>query len=158
MLRVVLKHNIKLWEKCLPHFEFVYNRSLHSTTKLCPFEIVYGFVPRAPIDLIAIPHSEIMNFDASRRDEQIIKLLEQTKANIKAMNAKYEQAGSKGRKHVTFELGDLVWVHLRKDRFLDMRKSKLQPRVVEPFKVLHKINDNAYKVELTVDFWGQFLF
>jgi hypothetical protein len=93
-----------------------------------------------------------MNFDASRRAELIIKLHEQTKANIKAMNAKYEEAGSKGRKHITFEPGDLVWVHLRKDRFPDMRKSKLQPRAVGPFKVLHKINDNAYKVQLPTDF------
>jgi hypothetical protein len=59
---------------------------------------------------------------------------------------------TKGRKHITFEPSDLVWVHLRKDRFSDMRKSKLQPRVVGPFKVLHKINDNAYKVELPADF------
>ena len=36
ILRAVLK-NIKIWEDCLPHIEFVYNRSLHSTTKMCPF-------------------------------------------------------------------------------------------------------------------------
>ena len=52
MLRVVLKKNIKMWEECLPHIEFAYNRSLHSTTKMCPFQIVYGFLPRAPIDLM----------------------------------------------------------------------------------------------------------
>ena len=49
MLRAVLKKNLKMWEDCLPHIEFAYNRSLHSTTKMCPFEVVYGFVPRAPI-------------------------------------------------------------------------------------------------------------
>jgi hypothetical protein len=52
MLRVVLKKNLKMWEDCLPHVEFAYNCSLHSTTKLCPFEDVYGFVPHAPIDLL----------------------------------------------------------------------------------------------------------
>jgi hypothetical protein len=36
MLRAVLKKNIKLWEECLPHVEFAYNRSMHSTTKMCP--------------------------------------------------------------------------------------------------------------------------
>jgi hypothetical protein len=44
MLRAILKKNIKMWEECLPHVEFAYNRSLHSTTKMCPFEIVYGFL------------------------------------------------------------------------------------------------------------------
>ena len=52
MLRDVLKNNKKMWEECLPDIEIAYNRSLHSTTKMCPFEIVYGFLPRAPIDLL----------------------------------------------------------------------------------------------------------
>ena len=47
---------------------------------------------------------------------------------------------------------DLVWLHLRKDRFPDLRKSKLMPRADGPFKVLKKINDNAYKLELPADF------
>jgi hypothetical protein len=34
------------------------------------------------------------------------------------------------------------------DRFPDQRKSKLQPRADGPFKVLRKINDNAYVVDL----------
>jgi hypothetical protein len=45
-----------------------------------------------------------------------------------------------------------VWVHLRKDRFPDLRKSKLMPRAAGPFKVLEKINDNAYKFELPPEF------
>jgi hypothetical protein len=48
----------------------------------------------------------------------------------------------------------LVWVHLRKDRFPELRKSKLMPRAAGPYKVLAKINDNAYTLELSLDFWG----
>ncbi|XP_073363152.1 uncharacterized protein [Aegilops tauschii subsp. strangulata] len=125
---------------------------LHSTTKMCPFEIVYGFLPRAPIDLLPLPSSEKVNFDAKQRAELILKMHELTKENIERMNAKYKLAGDKGRKHVVFAPGDLVWLHLRKDRFPDLRKSKLMPRADGPFKVLEKINDNAYKLELPADF------
>ena len=152
MLRAVLKKNKKMWEECLPHIEFAYNRSLHSTTKMCPFKIVYGFLPRAPIDFLPLPSSEKVNFDAKERSELILKMHELTKENIERMNAKYKLAGDKGKKHVVFAPGDLVWLHLRKDRFPNLRKSKLMPHADGPFKVLEKINDNAYKLELPVDF------
>ena len=89
MLRVVFKNNKKLWEEFLPHIEFAYNRSLHSTTKMCPFKIVYGFLPRALIDLLPLPSSEKVNFDAKQRAELILKMHELTKENIERMNAKY---------------------------------------------------------------------
>ena len=68
------------------------------------------------------------------------------------MNEKYKVAGSKGRREVKLDVGDLVRLHLRKDRFLDLRKSKLMPRADGPFKIIEKINDNAYKLELPPDF------
>jgi hypothetical protein len=141
MLRAVLKKNIKMWEDYLPHIEFAYNRLLHSTTKMCPFKIVYGLLPRSPIDLMPLPTSEKLNFDAKQRAELMLKLHETTKENIKCMNAKYKSAGDKGRRKMIFEPRDLVWLHLRKDRFLELRKSKLMPRVARPFKVLQRINE-----------------
>ena len=110
------------------------------------------FLPCAPIDLLPLPSSEKVNFDAKQRAELILKMHELTKENIERMNAKYKLAGDKGRKHVVFAPGDLVWLHLRKDRFPNLRKSKLMPRADGPFKVLEKINDNAYKLELPTDF------
>jgi hypothetical protein len=92
-----------------------------------------------------------VNLDATQRAELVLKLHETTKENIECMNAKYKLSVEKGKKHVTFEPGDLVWLHLRKDRFPDLRKSKLLPRVDGPFKVLERVNDNAYKLELHAD-------
>jgi hypothetical protein len=125
MLRAILKTNLKLWEECLPHIKFAYNRSVHCTMKVSPFQVVYGFNPCAPIDLLPLPSSETTCFDASQRSEFIIKMHETTKLNIEKMNEKYRIATSKGRKEVKLKLGDLVWLHLRKERFLELRKSKL---------------------------------
>jgi hypothetical protein len=152
MLRVVLKKNIKMWEECLPQVEFAYNRSLHSTTMMCPFEIVYGLLPRAPIDLMPLSSSENLNFDAKQHAELMLKMHETNKENIEHMNAKYKISGDQGRKQLDFEPDDLVWLHLRKERFPDLRMSKLMPRADDPFKVLEKINENAYKLDLPADF------
>ena len=78
-----------MWEECLPHIEFPYNRSLHYTTKMFPFEIVYGFLPRAPTDLLPLSYLEKVNFDAKQHVELILKMHELTKENIVRMNAKY---------------------------------------------------------------------
>ena len=50
-----------------------------------------------------------------------------------------------------FNIRDLVWLHLRKDRFPNERKSKLLPRSDGPFKVLACYNDNTYKIDLPRD-------
>jgi hypothetical protein len=110
------------------------------------------FNPRAPIDLIPLPPSEFVNLHASQRADFIRKLHETTKQNIEKLNEKYRIAGSKGRKEIKLEPGDLVWLHLRNDHFLELQKSKLMSRAAGPFKVLEKINDNAYRLELPADF------
>ena len=148
MLRAVLKKNLKLWEESLPHVQFAYNRAVHLTTKFCPFEIVYGFKPTAPIDLLPLPMQEHVNFGASKQAEFVKNLDDRARANIEKMTKLYEKRANKGRKKMLFEPGDLVWVHVCKDRFLEQRNSKLQPRADGPFKVLRKINNNAYEIDL----------
>jgi hypothetical protein len=46
----------------------------------------------------------------------------------------------------------MVWLHLRKGRFPTLCRSKLMPRAAGPFKVLTKINDNAYILDLPAEF------
>jgi hypothetical protein len=120
--------------------------------KVSPFHVVYSFNPRAPIDLLPLPSSETICFDASERSKFILKMHKKTKLNIEKMNEKYRIAASKCCKEVKLEPGDLVWLHLRKERFPELRKSKLMSRVAGPFKILAKINDNAYKLELPPEF------
>ena len=45
-----------------------------------------------------------------------------------------------------------MWIHLRKERFPGGRHAKLRPRADGPFKVLQRIGDNAYKIELPGDY------
>jgi hypothetical protein len=113
---------------------------------------VYGFNPHTPIDILPLPTSERIHSDAKERADFILQMHETTKHSIEKMNKKYRIAGRKGRKEVKLEPGDLVWLHLRKDRFPDLRKSKLMPRADGPFKIIEKINDNAYKLELPPEF------
>ncbi|XP_050916762.1 uncharacterized protein LOC127131922, partial [Lathyrus oleraceus] len=76
--KAVLKKNFKMWEEWLPHVEFAYNRIVHSTTQHSPFEIVYGFNPLIPLDLLPLPNTSILKHkDGKAKAEFVRKLHEQ---------------------------------------------------------------------------------
>ncbi|CAL0313886.1 unnamed protein product [Lupinus luteus] len=153
LLRTIIKKNLRSWEECLPHVEFAYNRATHSTTEFSPFEIVYGFKPLTPLDLLPIPNESVLKHrDGWAKAEYVQQLHEQVKIQIEKKNASYAKQANKGRKQMLFEPGDWVWVHMRKERFPEQRKSKLLPRGDGPFRVLQKVNDNAYKLELPSEY------
>jgi len=54
MLRCLIFGNPRVWENLIPHIEFAYNRLVNSTSHT-PFEVVYGFNPLTPLDLLPIP-------------------------------------------------------------------------------------------------------
>ncbi|KAK1611049.1 hypothetical protein QYE76_034722 [Lolium multiflorum] len=154
LLRSMIKKNLKEWEECLPHVEFAYNRAVHSTTESCPFEVVYGFKPITPLDLLHLPIHERVNMEASKRADFVKKIHVKTKELIEKKGKSNAARMNKKRKEMLFKPGDLVWVHFRKDRFPKLRKSKLKPRGAGPYKVLAKINDNAYSIDLPEDEFG----
>ncbi len=45
-----------------------------------------------------------------------------------------------------------MWLHLRKERFPNQRKSKLLPIADGPLCVVARINNNAYKVDLPSEY------
>lgn len=53
-----------------------------------------------------------------------------------------------------FKPSDLVWLHLRKERFPSKIKNKLMPRADGPFEVLEAYGDSAYKIDLPGDYGG----
>ena len=84
LLRSLVKKNLRLWEECLPQVEFAYNHAMHSATKFSPFDVVYGFNPLCPLDLLPLPLSERDSTDGKRKAATIKKLHEQVRANIEA--------------------------------------------------------------------------
>ena len=82
LLRAVIPKNLKQWEKCLPHVEFTYNRTVHSTTSYSPFEVVYGFNPLTPLDILPLPVNEFVDLGGKKKEEFVRELHPQVRANI----------------------------------------------------------------------------
>ena len=98
--------------------------------------------------LIPLPINEQGSVDGKKKAEKEKEIHEWVKQQIEKKNQQYATHANKGRRRVTFEPGDWVWVHMRKERFPTQRKSKLAPRGDGPFQVIQRINDNAYKIDL----------
>ncbi|KAA3484365.1 Transposon Ty3-I Gag-Pol polyprotein [Gossypium australe] len=67
LLGAIIQKNLKSWEECLSHIEFANNRAVHLATKHSPFEIVYGFNPLTPLDLISLSNDKLVHANKGRK-------------------------------------------------------------------------------------------
>jgi hypothetical protein len=115
---------------------------------MSPFMVVYGRNPFTPLDLAPLPVTDAYSAAGEERSEQIKRIHQHVKEQIANNNIVYQRRANMHRKRVVYQVGDLVWIHLSKERFPKGRAGKLKPRAHGPFRVLERINDNAYKIEL----------
>jgi hypothetical protein len=81
LLHTVIQKNLKNWGDCLPFIEFAYNRTVHTTT-YSPFEIVYGFNPLTPLNLMPLPIDEMSSLDGHRKAELVKSIHERVRLQI----------------------------------------------------------------------------
>jgi hypothetical protein len=86
LLRAIIQKNLKNWEDCLSFIEFAYNHSVHSTNDYSPFEIVYGFNPLTPLDLIPLPFDERVSLDGNKKAQVVKDLHAKTRQQIEKKN------------------------------------------------------------------------
>ena len=101
----------------MPHIEFAYNRTVHSTSSFSPFEVLYSFNPLTPIDILPLPTNEHANLDGMKMTAFVKDLHAKVRANIERKNEPYAKQANKRCLKIVFHLGDWVWVHMRKERF-----------------------------------------
>ncbi|KAF7841466.1 Transposon Ty3-G Gag-Pol polyprotein [Senna tora] len=72
--------------------------AVHSSTSFSPFEIVYGFNPLTPLDMLPLPSSEQTNLDGKKKAEFVQGLHAKVRANIERKNEQYARQANKGRR------------------------------------------------------------
>ncbi|PKI36113.1 hypothetical protein CRG98_043495 [Punica granatum] len=152
LLRALVKGHIRQWDLQLPLAEFAYNRSLSKTTSKSPFQIVYGSNPNNLLDLVPIPINHSFSSNAEERVKKIQEFHKDVRKEILQQNEKYKKQADKSRRSVSFKEGDLVWIHLCKDRLPPGRCGKLKLRADGALRIKKRIGENAYKVDLPEDY------
>ncbi|RDX90355.1 hypothetical protein CR513_27794, partial [Mucuna pruriens] len=112
-----------------------------------PFELVCGFNPLTPLDLLSLPNVNAIHNSNGVSKAQFTKELH-TKV-CSHIEKKVEQYAFK-----VFKESDLVWVHLWNETFPNLRKSKILPRGNGPFKgshTLHVIDFSSFSSTLNLN-------
>ncbi|KAL6580256.1 hypothetical protein OROMI_008280 [Orobanche minor] len=148
MLRCLVGANLKSWDSKLSSAEFAHNLAINRSTGFAPFFVVYGTLPRAPIDLLTLPSSMTPHHTASGLITDLQQTHAITQQRLEAANARYKLAADARRRDVQFEVGDFVWAVLTKDRFPARVYNKLASRKIGPVEIIEKINPNAYRLRL----------
>ena len=80
--------------------------------------------------------------------DYIQAMQEELRQKLEATNGKYKEATDKKRHEKIFNVGDLVLVYLRKERFTVSNYNKLKGKKYGPFQITMKINNNSFVVAL----------
>nr|GFA09483.1 putative reverse transcriptase domain-containing protein [Tanacetum cinerariifolium] len=121
MLRACVIDFGKGWEKHLPLIEFSYNNSHHASIKEAPFEALYGQKCRSPVCW-----AEVGDVQLTRQE-----IIHETTEKIVQIRQRLKVARAPQKGVIRFG-----------------KRGNLNPRYIEPFKILKRIGSVAYKLEL----------
>lgn len=121
------------------------------STGRSPFEIVYTRPPWFAFNVVSLTKSPSMSMSAELLAEWFQSIQVDIRNKLEQANKKYKQVANKHRRAKTFQEGDLVMIHLHKNRFPTWTYDKVQGKKYGPCRILKKISDNAYAVELLED-------
>ncbi|GJX79502.1 putative nucleotidyltransferase, ribonuclease H [Tanacetum coccineum] len=151
IIRCMCSDRPKQWDLCLAPAEFAYNNMVNRSTGKTPFSIVYQKPPNHTLDLVPLPKIRGYSIAAENFAEKIEAIQADVRLKLEAFNAKYKEDRGKLRKTKIYAEGDLVMIHLRKERFPVGTYNKLKKKKIGPCQILKRINDNAYVIDLPED-------
>jgi len=79
---------------------------MHSATRFSPFELVYGFNPLTPIDLLPLPLHDLISLDGDKKAVVVQDIHAKAKARIEKITTRLVEKRNAGRNLQTFEVGD----------------------------------------------------
>ena len=151
-MRCLVANHVASWDFVLPQAEFAFNNFINRSTGCTPFEVVFGFRPHTPLNLHSLtlparPGEAALDFSSYMKN-----IHEEVKRRLSLSTEAYSTAANTRRKDRQFQVGDMVLIRLKPERFPLGSFNKLHARRARPFKVVKKLGPNAYVIELPGDY------
>jgi len=152
LLHCLVTDHVTSWDMVLPLAEFAFNNSVNRSTGCTPFEVVYGFRPNTPLDIIPLPSPPRPSEAALDFSNYMRDVHEECKRRLTVHTNSCAAIANIKRRDQQFIQGDMVLVHLRPERFPPGSFTKLHARRAGPFQITKKLGSNAYVIDLPTDF------
>jgi len=146
------------WDQLLPLAKFTYNAAKHKAIRMSPFEADIGYIPRLPLDLLAlgpfIPNSP----SAASYTEKLTKILRMLRERMQETQLAMVSDANEQRQQHPFKVGDDVFLDTRllpvgyanvtgvASEVQNSRKF-LHP-YAGPFKLLKQVGNNAFLLDI----------
>jgi hypothetical protein len=138
-LRCFASENQNQWAQWLPLAEWWYNTSYHTTTRMTPFEVVYGQNPPSVLSYLpGVSKVQVVDQNIIVR-EAIIRTL---KDNLVMDQNRMKKQADQGRSERHFSEGDQVFLRLQPYKKTSIKVNhceKLVPKFYGPYIVLKHV-------------------
>jgi hypothetical protein len=138
----------RTWVRWLHMGEYCYNTTYHMSIRMSPFRALYGYDAPSFIDA-AFGDSRVPG--AKDWVEESHRILQSAKENLQSAQNQQKIYADRHRVERSFEVGDLVFLRLQPYRQSSLKRSgaeKLKPKFYGPYRVIRRIGEVAYELEL----------
>ena len=132
------------WARLLPMAKFAYNNAKNASTLHTPFELNCGYHPQMSYKDNVDPRSKSKSAD--NLSAELRELMIVCRENLHHAQELQKRAHDKGVKPRSYASSDKVWLN---SKYIKIKRNrKLEAKFFGPFRVLHPVGKQVYKLEL----------
>jgi hypothetical protein len=138
----------RTWVRWLHMGEYCYNTTYHMSIKMSPFRALYGYDAPSFMETV-FGDSRVPG--AKDWVEESQRILQSVRENLQSAQNQQKIYADRHRVERSFEVGDLVFLRLQPYRQSSLKRSgaeKLKPKFYGPYRVIRRIGEVAYELEL----------
>ena len=147
-LRNYVGEQQKTWAKWLHLGEFFYDTTFHMSIAMSPFKELYGYGSLTFVEIIFGDSRAPKSKYWVEESKEIFNIL---KDNLQVSQNQQKKYVDSRREERTFQVNDLVYLRLKPYKQTSLKNNgaeNLKPRYYGPYKVVPKIGEVAYELEI----------